>query len=133
MGPKRVHKVLRKEPKEFGNVLLNSSRETAHMVDRYDRLKKWREILNEDIGNAVDTFLVDKEHWNGPEYHVITDTGLTMVYNSRTLKLISILISRPQQLKRNYEALGLKIPSIIHKLIKKFISRLNQGYDLNNW
>lgn len=55
------------------------------------------------IGVEVATFVVDKGHPNGPERHVITDTGIIIVYNNRTNKLVTKLIARPNQIKRYYK------------------------------
>lgn len=62
------------------------------------------------IGNKVDTFYWDKGHPNGAEYHTITDTGIIIVRNARTMKVVTILIARPQQIKRYYIANNQPIP-----------------------
>ena len=47
------------------------------------------------MGNPVRTFKWDKGHPNGPELHTITDTGIIVIRNERTGKLITTLIARP--------------------------------------
>lgn len=48
----------------------------------------------------VKTVETDRGHKNGSELLCITDTGLILVYNARTHKLITKLIARPNQLRR---------------------------------
>ena len=54
-------------------------------------------------GNVIDSFIVDKGHKDGLEKHCITDTGLIIVYNLESQKLVTKLIARPQQIKRYYK------------------------------
>lgn len=55
------------------------------------------------IGEVVDSFIVDKGHKNGPERHEITSTGIIIVYNNRTNKMVTKLIARVGQIKRYYK------------------------------
>lgn len=55
------------------------------------------------IGEVVDSFIVDKGHKNGPERHEITNTGIIIVYNNRTNKMVTKLIARVGQIKRYYK------------------------------
>lgn len=60
-------------------------------------------IKNEiGIGNPIRTFRWDKGHPNGPELHTITDTGIIIIRNERTGKLVTTLIARPGQIYRYY-------------------------------
>lgn len=53
-------------------------------------------------GNIIDTFEVDRGHKNGAELHSITDTGLIIIRNKSSGKLVTKLIARPQQITRYY-------------------------------
>ena len=68
------------------------------------------------IGNVIDRFVWDKGHPNGAEIHCITDTGIIIIYNQRTGKMVTQLIARPQQIKRYYEKEGRKAPPHVVEL-----------------
>lgn len=71
----------------------------------YREERKERErIINEiiGIGEKVATFKVDRGHRNGPELHTITTTGIVIIENERTHKLVTKLIARPAQIKRYF-------------------------------
>lgn len=79
-------------------------RMSAHFAEeRQARLNLVKAI---GIGNLLNAFLVDCGHKNGPEIHVITDTGLILVLNKETKVLATILIARPGQIRRYYQAIG---------------------------
>lgn len=60
-------------------------------------------IVNQiGMGKVIDKFVVDRHHRNGAEIHEITDTGIIIIYNQRTKKMITKLIARPGQIKRYY-------------------------------
>ena len=63
------------------------------LIDRY---------INGD-GNVIDSFVVDKGHKDGVEIHSITDTGLIIIHNQSTGKLVTKLIARPEQISRYYK------------------------------
>ena len=67
--------------------------------DRIEREKLIREI---GIGEELKTFRVDRHHINGAELHTITSTGIIIIRNERTNKLITKLIARPNQIKRYF-------------------------------
>ena len=81
--------------------------------------RREREELIEMIGlgNVVGKFIVDKGHRNGPERHELTDTGIIIIYNARTNKLVTKLIARVGQVKRYYK--DGNAPKEIIKLAKK--------------
>ena len=70
-------------------------------------------------GNIVDIFLVDSGHKNGLELHAVTDTGIVKIYNRNTLRWVTMLIARPQQIKRYYRATNKQIPQNIVKIAYK--------------
>lgn len=71
----------------------------------YTEDRKTREELIQKIGTGfvVNSFVVDKGHKNGPERHEITSTGIIIVYNNRTNKMVTKLIARPNQIRRYYK------------------------------
>lgn len=85
----------------FSNVI-----NTKHIQERTERLN-----VVSDLGtyNIVNSFKCDKGHPNGAEIHIITDNGLIVILNYNTYKLVTILIARPQQIKRYYEACNITI------------------------
>jgi hypothetical protein len=76
---------------------------------RYRREKFINKYLYGD-GNVIDSFVVDKGHKDGLERHDVTDTGLIIVYNLKSKKLVTKLIARPKQIKRYYQDTGRKPP-----------------------
>lgn len=73
----------------------------------YDKQRNQRQrLINKYIngdGNVIDSFVVDKGHKDGVEIHSITDTGLIIIHNQHTGKLVTKLIARPEQIKRYYK------------------------------
>ena len=78
-----------------------------------DRAK--REALIQTIGEGkeIARFTVDKHHKNGPEIHIITDTGIIIIKNKRTKKLITKLIARPAQIRRYYEEVPAELAKVL--------------------
>ena len=68
------------------------------------------------IGKVVDVFIVDRGHKNGAERHEITNTGIIIIYNNTTDKMITKLIARPGQIRRYYEE-GKAPKNLIEKAI----------------
>ena len=67
-----------------------------------DRTNRENLIKKIGIGHEIATFLVDKNHPNGKELHTVTDTGIIVIRNERTHKMITKLIARPNQIKRYF-------------------------------
>lgn len=79
-------------------------------------------IINKYIngdGNVIDSFIVDKGHKDGVEIHSITDTGLIIVYNKNTGKLVTKLIARPEQIKRYYKGCDKRPPKQLLELAER--------------
>ena len=53
--------------------------------------------------HIIDKFVVDKGHKDGVEIHSITDTGLIIIHNKNSGKLVTKLIARPEQIQRYYK------------------------------
>lgn len=71
---------------------------SKHYID--DRKIREELIQKIGLGKEIGTFRVDKGHPNGAELHTVTDTGIIIIRNERTHKMITKLIARPNQIKR---------------------------------
>lgn len=91
--------------------------ETEHIKYRKSRVNFIEDNIG--IGSILDTFLVDKGHVNGKEYHSITNTGIIIIKNARTEKLITMLIARPQQVRRYYLKENKQTPKEVILLAEK--------------
>ena len=69
---------------------------------RKDRQTRSRIIAQIGLGQVVKEVVVDRGHKNGPEVHKITTTRLVVIYNQRTGIMVTVLIARPNQIKRYY-------------------------------
>ena len=81
---------------------MNSSHYSKRRTRRQRLIK---EHINGD-GNIIDSFVINKGHVDGIEIHSITDTGLIIIHNQSSGKLITKLIARPSQIKRYYRNSG---------------------------
>ena len=72
-------------------------------------------LINSVIGwgETVRSFTYDRGHPNGPEIHTVTSTGIIIVRNQRTNKLITLLIARPHQITRLYNLSGESAPATL--------------------
>lgn len=70
-------------------------------------------------GNVVDSFVVNRGHPGGAEIHSVTDTGIIIIHNQQTNKLITELVARPQQLRRLYKSVNRDVPKDILSLAYK--------------
>lgn len=62
------------------------------------------------FGRIVRQCLVDTGHRAGLEVHVLTSTGIVLVLNARSGKLVTVLVARPGQVRRYYEPFGEEVP-----------------------
>lgn len=71
----------------------------------YSEEREAREAIIKKIGQGevVASFRVDRGHRNGAEIHKITNTGIILIYNERTGKMITKLIARVGQIRRYYK------------------------------
>lgn len=106
--------------KELHDVSQLKKDRTKHIDERIERAKKYKALLSETF---IHCFRVDNYHPNGDEIHCINDKGLIYIYNYNSHKLITILHPRPQQFKRYYQQLNMKIPREIKKMIDKNYKR----------
>ena len=86
-----------------------------YLLDRKNRENLIKEI---GYGKTVKTVVVDRHHRNGPEVHVLSDTGIVTIYNQQTGILITKLIARPGQIKRYFKE-NEKIPADLLELARQ--------------
>ena len=82
-----------------------------------DRLIREKMIQHIGEGKVVRTVRWDRGHPNGAEIHKITDTGIIIIYNERTLKLVTKIIARPNQIRRYWKD-GNAPQEIVNKAIE---------------
>ena len=68
--------------------------DTYHVSDRTERLSHCKS------GSVHSAYLVDTNHPNGMEVHVILDSADIHIYNVRTAAKITVPIARPGQISR---------------------------------
>ena len=102
---------------------------TKHIGQRKNRLESYFKL--KEVGSVYDSFIVDKNHENGDEVHVITSTGFIMVFNLKSKKFITVLHARPMQLKRYYINMGETVPPFVSNMCE-LNNELNLKLDLNN-
>ncbi len=77
----------------------------------------------------VDEFIVDKGHPHGAERHCITNSGIIIVFNANSGKLVTKLLARPQQIKRYYENSGREPPAEYENILKLAYQHNVAGYN----
>ena len=108
--------------KEFRSVTY-----TLHLKDfRKDRIFKYLSQMKKI--KFVEGFcsIVDKEHVNGFETHLLTEEGFLFIYNTNSKKLITILAPRITQVKRLSKT-NKEIPTNVYENIL-----INLENNLNN-
>ena len=88
-----------------------------------------RNTIEKYIGYGNDIFSaeLDRDHKNGSEIHVVTDTAIVKIYNARTKKHVTDLIARPNQIKRVYNAKGQYAP---RWLLEIAFENQNRGFNI---
>lgn len=90
-----------------------------------DRIRREQLIKEIGIGKEVATFRIDRNHPMGAELHTITTTGIIIIRNERTHKLVTKLIARPNQIRRYFP----KETEIVKSIIKIAIVHQQMGYN----
>lgn len=103
-----------------------SNLETLHLEERDSRKDIYEELSEDHIYAA---FLVDKQHVNGLEVHVMYSSGKIKFYNEKSKKLISLIAARPGQIRRYFHKHLWNSPEI-KKLTKTAYD--NSQKNLNN-
>lgn len=87
-------------PYHHVDLMYGTTATTHYDFDRSDREQLIKNVIG--IGNIIQSFEVDKGHQNGLEIHQITTTGIILVYNRHSRKLVTKLIARPEQIARYF-------------------------------
>lgn len=88
---------------------LGRLRESGHFHrDRHERIMRIAQTVG--FGHIVRQCLVDTGHRAGCEVHVLTSTGIVLVFNAHSRKLVTVLVARPGQVARYYEPFGEDVP-----------------------
>lgn len=88
---------------------LGRIRESGHLhYARHGRTTRIAETVG--FVHVVRQCLVDTGHSAGCEVHVLTSTGIVLVFNARSGKLVTVLVARPGQVARYYEPFGEDVP-----------------------
>lgn len=98
---------------------------TMHSYDRLERQNFIKENIG--FGEHFDSIVWDKGHRNGKEIHTITTTGIICIYNFYTRKFITMLIARPQQIKRYYY--GKPFPKGLNEILKLAEEHQRKGWN----
>lgn len=87
-------------------------RATSHMreAEHLRRFKLAYSLCKVEKARPLRGFEWDRGHENGAEIHWVMDNGVIFVVNKRTGKFVTVLIGRPAQVKRYYEAIGEQAP-----------------------
>lgn len=97
------------DPVDMGWCRVARVSQTAHVrEDRLKRIERIRRCIG--FGEVIRQVVVDTGHPRGLELHVLTDSGLVLVFNERSRRLVTILIARPAQVRRYYEPFGEIVP-----------------------
>lgn len=85
---------------------------------RYNRAIELNKYKNGNHAKIHITFLVDKNHKDGPELHCVSERGVIFILNKKKYEegrncLITVLLARPNQVIRLYNAIGYYAPKEI--------------------
>lgn len=100
--------------KDIGLNEILSLMETVHFnSERQARFQTTIDLLDEN-DYIEHVFLINKNHPAGPELHCVTHSGIIFILNQYKYEnnnpcLITILLARPNQIKRLYDPFGFKI------------------------
>lgn len=81
----------------LNRIIKEEIEKTLHMIDdRGDRMRAIEELGG--YGKSVCKNIIDRGHRDGAEIFVLTDNAIIKVYNAKTLRHITDLIARPEQI-----------------------------------
>ena len=95
---------------------------TSHGVTRSKRLQIAERLIIEESAKVIRIAVVNKDHKNGNEIHIVYNNGVVKVYNQNTRKFITVLIARVPQIER-YK---IKVTKTMRNKIKAHIAK---GYN----
>ena len=82
---------------KLNRIIKEEIEKTLHMRnERGDRMNAIEELGG--YGKSVCKRVLDRGHKDGPEIFVLTDNAIIKVYNANTLRHITDLIARPEQI-----------------------------------
>lgn len=117
---KKPMEILRELAPSEIEYISKTGRVTQHQEERLDRIKKYNTLgFGKEI--FVAGFEVDKFHPNGPEHHLITNSGIIYIYNSINLNLITVKGARGRQIRDFYP--DGNIPSHMRELARMCYDR----------
>lgn len=94
--------------------ILGRARLTEHF--KYGRRGRYERIRRDiGFGRAIRSCLVDTGHREGLEVHVLTTTGVVLVFNARDERLVTMLVARPGQVVRYYAPFGERAPRRLYR------------------
>lgn len=114
----------------LAEIIREEIEKTAHfMKDRGGRSNAIEEIGG--YGTSVCKRIVDRGHPDGPEIFVLTDNAIIKVYNANTLRHVTDLIARPEQI---VDRLGSALATLDRNLMTKIfnLARMHQERGYNN-
>ena len=83
---------------ENSDININELTVTKHMIDRLYRVQFNKQYLNDK--SIYKVFLVNTNHSNGLELHVILKNASILILNNNTKKLVTVLNARKNQILR---------------------------------
>ena len=93
-------------------LLIEHSKKSRHF--QKDRIARYHKILSLEKIPVIDkSFLVDNGHEKGAEIHCVSTHGIIYIYNQKSRKLVTMIIARPNRIKRLYDSVGENAPSEI--------------------
>ena len=95
---------------------------TSHAVNRSKRLQVAERLIFEESAKVVKIAVVNKEHENGNEVHIVYNNGVVKIYNEHTRKFITVLIAKVPQIER-YKV------KITRTMKKKINLHIKNGYN----
>lgn len=95
---------------------------TSHALKRSKRLQVAERLIFEERAKVLKIAVVNKDHKNGDEIHIIYNNGVVKVYNEHTRKFITVLIARVPQIERY----NVKVTKAMRKKIEKHVAK---GYN----
>ena len=98
---------------KLNRIIKEEIEKTLHMRDeRGDRMNAIEELGG--YGKSICKKVLDRGHKDGPEIFVLTDNAIIKVYNANTLRHITDLIARPEQI---IDRMGSALASIDRNLM----------------
>lgn len=102
--------------------LLNSKKLSAHVL--YDRICRLNHIEGTSIVDVIKVEDSTKCKY-GPVFHYITDKAEDILVSEEENKVITVLICRPNQLRRLYQKMGEEVPRKLYiaALVNELLAR----------